>query len=373
MFRKRQLTKTSLLWASLLAICAGSSLQAQDIAGDWQGTLAQTSRELRILIRITSSDGKYSAAAYSIDQDGQPIPASTVVHDGSAVTIKLPSISCLYEGRLSAEGNMMTGTWAQTGTPTLPLSLVRATPETKWGVPGPGRPTRRMPPDADPAFEVATIKPSRPEEGLTFPTNESGILNTTATSLIDLIKIAFDVQPGQIKSAPAWAQTEKFDVTAKPDTKGMRNLLQLQTMLRKLLVARFHLAIHIEKKDLTAYVLGLAKGGPKLSEDDNDPGGLPDYSGGPRGLSFRNITMREFASFLQAFILDRPVVDQTGLGTARYDFVLKWTPDDQTSNEPDAPPDLFTAFQQEVGLKLESMKTQVDIVVIDHVERPSAN
>jgi uncharacterized protein (TIGR03435 family) len=152
----------------------------------------------------------------------------------------------------------------------------------------------------------------------------------------------------------------------------MPDLLQLQTMLRKLLVARFHLAIHIEKKDLTAYVLGLAKGGPKLSEDDNDPRGLPDYSGGPRGLSFRNITMREFASLLQAFILDRPVIDQTGLGTARYDFVLKWTPDDQTSNEPDAPPDLFTAFQQEVGLKLESMKTQVDIVVIDHVERPFA-
>jgi uncharacterized protein (TIGR03435 family) len=75
---------------------------------------------------------------------------------------------------------------------------------------------------------------------------------------------------------------------------------------------------------------------------------------------------------MQVGVLDRPVVDQTGL-TAKYDFSLKWTPDAAQSDNADAPPDLFTAFQQQLGLKLETIKTPVDVLVIDRVEKPSAN
>jgi uncharacterized protein (TIGR03435 family) len=93
--------------------------------------------------------------------------------------------------------------------------------------------------------------------------------------------------------------------------------------------------------------------------------------------------MAEFATILQANFMDRPVVDQTGFAATRYDFVLKWTPDGAqpqagggttaTADNLDAPPDLFTAFQQQLGLKLESTKAPVDVLVIDRVEKPSAN
>ena len=108
--------------------------------------------------------------------------------------------------------------------------------------------------------------------------------------------------------------------------------------------------------------------------------------GGPQGLIVRNATIAEFAAMLQANILELPVVDQTGLGAARWDFTLKWTPDPgqrqlgapdgnapPAAADPDAPPDLFAAFLQQLGLKLESTKAPVDVLVIDHVEKPSAN
>ncbi len=97
-------------------------------------------------------------------------------------------------------------------------------------------------------------------------------------------------------------------------------------------------------------------------------------------LNVQNATMGELASFMQRTILDRPVVDQTGLGNKRFDFILQWTPDSAhaggVGNEGDAldaPPDLYLAIQQQLGLKIETTKAPVDVLVIDHVERPSDN
>ena len=157
---------------------------------------------------------------------------------------------------------------------------------------------------------------------------------------------------------------------------------QLRVMLLKLLADRFQLSLHHEKKELSVYALTVVKGGPKLTEDTDNPNGRPTFlgSGGPQGRKVQNSTMAEFASDLQA---DRPVVDQTGLGSKRYDFILKWTPDAHAMNgatgappaadDPDAPPNIFGAIQQQLGLKLESTKAQVDVIVIDHVEKPSEN
>jgi uncharacterized protein (TIGR03435 family) len=100
-------------------------------------------------------------------------------------------------------------------------------------------------------------------------------------------------------------------------------------------------------------------------------------------LPASNATMQDFAGLLQSAVLDRPVVDQTGL-TGRWDFTLSWTPDESQfvgmgikvpapSDKPDAPPGLFTAIQEQLGLKLDSIKAPVDVLVIDHVEKPSAN
>jgi uncharacterized protein (TIGR03435 family) len=123
----------------------------------------------------------------------------------------------------------------------------------------------------------------------------------------------------------------------------------------------------------------------KLAASTGDPKGLPGLGfQGLGNLVVRNANMSDLASLMQAAVLDRPVVDQTGL-TGRYDFTLKWTPDEfqfrnfgaqlpkPAADAPDAPPDLMTAMQQQLGLKIEGTKAPVEILVIDHVEKPSAN
>jgi uncharacterized protein (TIGR03435 family) len=214
------------------------------------------------------------------------------------------------------------------------------------------------------------------------------MLNTTDSSLSDLIKFAYDLHPRQITGGPAWIETEKYDISAKPDTEGIPNGRQLKMMVQKLLAERFELKFHRDKKELSAYAITVAKPGPpKLTKNDSNPTGLPGFGGGgPSGMLVRNATIAEFANVLQSRLLERPVVDQTGLGTQRWDFVLKWTLDagqmaaagappnaQPPADNADAPPDIFAAMQQQLGLKLESTKAPVDVMVIDKVEKPSAN
>jgi uncharacterized protein (TIGR03435 family) len=233
----------------------------------------------------------------------------------------------------------------------------------------------------DPEFEVATIKPSK-SAGVSLGVSPGGIFSASGTSLSDLIKFAYDLHPRQIIGGPSWVETEKYDVTGKPDKPGKPDLRILKVMVQKLLADRFKITFHRDKRELSVYAITVAKSGPKLTKNDSDPNGVPSFSVGPRDLRLRNATMAEFASILQASILERPAVDQTALGLARYDFILRWTPDAAPSqpgrteprvDDAEAPPDLFAAFQQQLGLKLESTKAPVEVLVIDHVERPSAN
>jgi uncharacterized protein (TIGR03435 family) len=270
----------------------------------------------------------------------------------------------------------------------VPLNLVRATPETAWTIPDPLPPPQIMAGDAKPGFEVTTIKPAKPGSGHTITVNRSGIFNATSLSLSDLIKWAYDVHPRQITKGPAWIETEKFDITAKPDTPGIPNHEQVKAMMQKMLADRFQLAFHREKRDLPVYAIAIAKGGPKLTKSES-PANLPGFGMAPGRMMIRNATMAEVASVVLASILEQPVIDQTELGTTRYDFILKFTPDAQQLAQlglpgdgrgpappppgDDAPPDLFTAFQQQLGLRLESTKAQVDVLVIDKAEKPSEN
>jgi uncharacterized protein (TIGR03435 family) len=370
------------LWTIALAALPGSALQAQNITGAWQGTLKAGPQDLRIVIKISLDDDKLKAVTYSIDQGAQPIPVSAITKDGSTIKMTVAAINGSYEGKLNGDGNSINGTWTQ-GAP-LPLNLARATPETAWTIPEPPPPPKLMAADANPSFDVATVKPSKPEERFSILVNRSGLLTTTNTSLGDLIKFAYDLHPRQITGAPAWFETEKFDVTGKPDLEGIPNGTQLKKMMQKMLQERFELTFHRDKKDLTVYAITVVKTGVKMTKSEN-PGNLPGFGRGPQGVNVRNATMAEFASVLQANTLvnlDQPVVDQTGLGSVRYDFTLKFTPDASqivgppppaAADNADAPPDLFTAFQQQLGLKLESTKAPVDVMVIDTVEKPSAN
>jgi uncharacterized protein (TIGR03435 family) len=267
------------------------------------------------------------------------------------------------------------------------LDLVRATPETAWTIPDPPPPPRVMKADADPSFEVATIKPAKPEERFSLLLNpQNGMVNTTATSLSDLIKFAYGVHPKQITGGPSWIETDRYDISGKPDTEGVANVPQLRGMLQKLLKDRFQLVIHQEKKELAVYAITVTPKGATITKADPSPLAVPGFAGGgQRGMNVRNSMISEFAAILQAQVLDRPVVDQTGFGTQRYNFVLKWTPDGQQLQaagaqpnapplpDPDAPPDIFTAFQQQLGLKLESTRAAVDVIVIDRVSKPSDN
>jgi uncharacterized protein (TIGR03435 family) len=160
-------------------------------------------------------------------------------------------------------------------------------------------------------------------------------------------------------------------------------------MLRKLLAERFNLTFHREKKEFSIYELTVAKGGPKMAastapfdEASNVTSTLfPASSGGiDRALMpAHNVTMQEFASVLQRGILDRPVVNNTGL-SGRYDFDLEWTPDESQFGgqlppcAPDTPkPGLFAAMQQQMGLRIEAARGPLETLVIDRLDRPSEN
>ena len=373
---------------SLIAMCmlSATALLAQnvDVTGTWQGTLdVGGGHTLRIVLKVSKADdGSLKAVNYSIDQGGRPMPVSSISLQGSAFNFAVSMIGGKYEGKVSADGNSITGTWSQ-GTP-IPLNFTKATPATAWAIPEPPPEIPPMAADAKPEFEVATIKPSKPDQqgrGFMVRGREFSTVNT---SLSSLLTFAYGLHPKQIVGAPAWVDTDKFDIAAQPNLPGRPNDKQWKAMLQQLLTDRFQLKFHHEQRELSVYALQVAKTGPKLTKSQGDPNGLPGmFFRGLGNLPATNATMQDFAGLLQSAVLDRPVVDQTGI-TGRWDFTLNWTPDESQfvslgikvpppSDKPDAPPGLFQAMQEQMGLKLDAVKAPVDVLVIDHVEKPSPN
>ena len=372
--------KTLIRWIIVVGMLPGSAAYAQSVTGTWQGTL-NPGKELRIVLTISSAPtGTLTAMMYSIDQGGQGIPASPVTFQGNTLRFEISAIGGTYAGQLSANGNSIVGNWSQGGN-SLPLTLARATPDTAWPIPSPPKP---MAADASAVFEVATIKPSKPDTpGKVFTVRGRQIV-TINTTLNDLISFAYRLHAAQITAAPEWSESDKYDITAQPEAQGQPNESQLRAMVQKLLEDRFRLMFHRDKKELPVYALVVGKTGHKLTVNDRNPNGLPSLMFKGLGvLPVLNATMAEFANVLQAAVLDRPVVDRTALA-GRFDFTLTWTPDDSQfrgmgvrvpapSNDPNAPPGLFTAIQEQLGLRLESIKAPVEVMVIDRVERPSDN
>jgi uncharacterized protein (TIGR03435 family) len=366
-----------------LAASSASAILAQnttaDITGTWQGTMHSSGKEFRSVYKITrTDDGQLKAVYYSLDQGAIPFAAKSVVMQASTVKISVPSIEGELTGKLSLDGATITGEWVSSGMP-FPLTLTRATPETAWTIPSPSAHLERMQPDASPTFEVATIKPSDP----TYFSSGFKIANhrvyAVRENLRALIMFAYGVHPRQITGGPDWADSDFYDINGQPDQPGVPDLDQMRTMYRKLLTERFHLTCHRDKKELPVYILMLGKNGHKLTPSANQLSAIPDQTIHRRGfLTERNATMPDFAGMLQSSMLDRPVIDQTGL-TGRFDFALQWTPDQQSSgtaktdDDSSAPPDLFAAIQQQLGLKLEAARQPADVLVIDWVERPSEN
>lgn len=385
------LTCRCVFGVALSAFLAAGAL-AQDLAGTWQGvlTVGAAKRELRTVIKISKDDNVLKAVLFSIDQGASPgVPSGSVSvrpgAAGSAVTMAFPGIGASYSGTVSADGNSISGNFAQGPAP-LPLNLQRASAQTAWDIPAPPPKPKAMAADANLIFAVAAIKlanPDLPGKGITVAPGGRRF-STRNTSLVDLVTFAYGIHPRQITGAPAWFETEKFDITAEPEAEGAPNDRQLRAMLQSLLADRFQFTFHRGSKELSVYTITTTGVAVKLTPSTADPDGL--YGIGFRGLGSlvaRNANMKDFAGNLQTSVLDRPVVDQTGL-SGRYDFTLNWTPDEfqftSFGVKPPAPPDtgearpdLFIALRQQLGLKLEGTKTAVEVFIVDKVEKPSAN
>jgi uncharacterized protein (TIGR03435 family) len=375
-----------LLMLGGVAQCKAQSTPADklpDIVDSWQGKF-QSKQDFRILVKISKADAGYSAVAYSIDQ-GISLPVAHISFDGSTLKMALATQPVTYEGNLSADGKTITGTWKQ-GPNSIPLTLARATPDTEWAIP-------EAPPNQPPvgstaslAFEVATFKPSPPDasfKGIRLSRHEFLAVNT---NLSDLIVFAYGVHQKQVVGAPGWAESEKFDVQAVPNNDGLPTLDQWKLMVQRLLEDRCKLSFHHDEKELPVYILSVSKNGPKLTPSLGNSIGLPalGFRGNTGGdVSASNATMGDFINFMTRNVkLDRPIVNRTGI-QGRYDFELTWTPDDtqfggRTDPAPPADgsspaPGLFTAVQEELGLRLEASRAQVEVLAIDHIEKPSEN
>ena len=366
----------------IMAALSACALYAQDATGIWQGTLTVQGKELRIMFKVSKGDdGGLKSTMYSIDQTPQPI-ASTIALTGPAMKITVPGAGANYDGKIDPDGSVMAGTWTQ-GSLSLPLNMKHVTAEQAWEIPKPPAQLKPMAADAHMACEVATVKPTKPgTQGKGITMRGPRTLITFNTSLNDLISFAYGVHLRQITGGPSWFESEFYDLTCEPEAPGAPNRKQLEGLLQSILTDRFKLTFHHDKKELTVFTLVVGKNGSKMTPSAGDPKGLPGLGFRALGnMSAGNANMSDFTGLLQAMVLDRPVVDQTEL-QGRFDFGLKWTPDESQFNgrggsakndAADAPPDLFTAIQEQLGLQLKSAKIPVDVLVIDKVEKSSEN
>ena len=237
-------------------------------------------------------------------------------------------------------------------------------------------PTKSMARDADPDWEVATVKPSDPADTRgqhgQFTGRHVLLLDTT---LEQFLLIGYGMQKSQLVGEPDWVKTERWDIDGVSDVVGQPSFKQLQGLMRKILEERFGLQLHHEQREMPVFALTVARSGLKMMVNTSDPDGWfhqqNGESNGRHVESLKNASVADLAHILQ-FHVDRPVVDQTGL-TGRYDLKLQWTMDEAQTPVPDAPPGLFTAIQDQIGLKLERIRAPADTLVIDKVNRPGAN
>ena len=195
----------------------------------------------------------------------------------------------------------------------------------------------------------------------------TGSLNYTSVTLKDVIGQAYKIPESQI-SGPDWLNTERFDIAAKIPA-GARD--QVPQMLQALLSTRFHMVLRRDTKELPVYELTVAKNGPKLKHIDSESG-ITSNSNRTRWHLDAKVTMRALAEFLSERV-GRPVFDHTGL-SGPFEITLDWAIDDAPTTDAEAGPSLFTALQDQLGLKLDSSKGPVETIVVDSADRtPSEN
>ena len=225
--------------------------------------------------------------------------------------------------------------------------------------------TPAAPQDAAPAFEVASVKPNSdgPTAGGGFFPSHGG-LRVTNSTLRQLIQSAYHVKPGALFGTAAWMETERFDIDAK--TPGPSDFDQELVMLRAILTDRFQLHFHRETREIRSQALVIGKGGPKFhASPDQDR--KEEVTIRPTEISGAAIPFGHFISILGSQ-LSYPITNETGL-TGKFDLSLKYVRDDADGEGPT----VYAALEEQLGLKLETRRGPVEVLVIDSAERPRAN
>ena len=221
------------------------------------------------------------------------------------------------------------------------------------------------------SFEVTTIKPASPDEtGISGEDGRNGVLKMWNVSLKRCIRYAYTIPEDQIQGGPKWIEERGYDILAKADHPAGEP--ELLTMLQPLMADRFRLQLHHETRTVPGYTLTVAKGGIKATPADPSR-----HSGGNGGRGFIDSAASQLSELTirLSALLGRPVVDMTG-DNRKFDFHLRWSPDDTQAGADSAAPDwpsLLTALQEQLGLKLESGKVSADVLVVDHAELPTDN
>jgi uncharacterized protein (TIGR03435 family) len=256
-----------------------------------------------------------------------------------------------------------------------------------------------------PQFEVASIKPNHSGDmRVGIAMEPGGRFVATNVPVKMLILMAYQLKDNQLSGLPGWADSDRFDIIAKPESGSGIKSDDERAMMQALLAERFKLTFHKDTKELPIYALVVAKSGLKMEPskgnpdfgDDTrtrsapEPGRGPGRGRGGQGIRMMrgeingaNVTVGMLADQLSR-ITGRSVIDKTGL-VGSYDFALKYTPEGtmpagpkDADNHETAPsdserPSIFVAVQEQLGLKLESQKGPVDLYLIDHLEKPSEN
>jgi uncharacterized protein (TIGR03435 family) len=216
-------------------------------------------------------------------------------------------------------------------------------------------------------FEIASVKPSLAESGNSGITTRHASLKAENVTLKRCIIGAYGIGPNQVVGGPAWLDSDRFQIEARAD-RDVNSDSTLMLMLQDLLADRFQLKLHRETKTVNAYLLEVARNGARLAKSQGDADSSTNSSHGR--LDARQTDMDLFAKVL-ARNVELPVVNRTGLD-GRFDFKLEWTPDGDRIR-PESAPSIFTALQEQLGLRLRTAKAPVEVVVIDRAEKPTGN
>jgi uncharacterized protein (TIGR03435 family) len=362
--------------ALALALCAPSP--AQTITGIWQGKLPVPDNP-RVVLKIErSGDGSLHGGVIRIDRSPDGMPLSSVTFSPPDFNVAQIYAGISYHGKLSSDGRSIDGVWTQ-NKQTYPLSLVLATAETAWKFDGPA-PLVPMSPTADPSFDVATIKPSSPDTPGVMFNLRARQFTSRGTSAKELIKVAYNVRGRQVFGGPSWIEELKFDVAAEPDTAGLPSEDQNRLMVRKLLEDRFHLKVHVEQKMFPVMAVTMEKDSRALVRSNPEFNGhgsiyIKQAPDGQMLVQFAGNTISQFIGLIMNLFQDRQLVDETGL-TGLYDITLT-VPASVFQNSPggsiDERGNALIQAAQKIGFRFVQKKEPLQVIVVDQLDKPSAN